>query len=70
MLKPETYRKEIKDSGILTFLLDCTGYGEGVMIRSVTSHTQKDIIPHLNLPFDCCETGGNKIHLDKLHLDN
>jgi hypothetical protein len=29
---------EIKESGILTFLADCTGYGNKIMIRAVTSH--------------------------------
>jgi hypothetical protein len=29
---------EIKDSGILTFLADCTGYGNKIMIRAITSH--------------------------------
>jgi hypothetical protein len=64
---------EIKGSGILTFLTDCMGYGDRVMIRSITSHyvnhIRKDIIPLLYLPFDCCETGGNKIHFDELQLE-
>jgi hypothetical protein len=28
------FGSEIKDNGILTFLSDCTGYGNTVMIRS------------------------------------
>jgi hypothetical protein len=43
------------------------------MLKSVTAHyvnhTQKDIIPPLYLPADCCETGENKIHLDDLQLE-
>jgi hypothetical protein len=64
---------EITNSGILTFLADCTSYGDRVMIRSITSHlvndTQKDIIPALHLPFDCCETSASQIHLDELQLE-
>ncbi|KDR06832.1 hypothetical protein L798_03889 [Zootermopsis nevadensis] len=57
---------ETKSGGILTFLTDCTGYGNKIkMIRSITSHcvnrTQRDIIPQLHVPFDCCQTGRNKI---------
>jgi hypothetical protein len=61
------------NSGILTFLADCTGYGDKVMIRSITSHlvnvTQKYIIPALHLPFGCCETSASQIHLDALQLE-
>jgi hypothetical protein len=64
---------DIEGSGILTFLADCTVYGDQAMIRSLTSqyvnHTQKDIIPPLYLPFDCCETRENRIHLDELQLE-
>jgi hypothetical protein len=64
---------EIRNNGILTFLADCTGYSDKAMLKSVTAHyvnhTQKDIIPPLYLPFDCCETGENKIHLDDLQLE-
>ncbi|PNF34241.1 hypothetical protein B7P43_G17488 [Cryptotermes secundus] len=64
---------EIKNSGILSFLLDCTGYSNKVMIRSITSHyvnhTGKDIIPALYLPLDCCENDKTKIHLDELQLE-
>jgi hypothetical protein len=65
-------KKEIKDSGILTFLTDCTGNGEEVMIRSATvrfvNRTQKDILSHLCLSSDCCETGGHKTHVHELQL--
>jgi hypothetical protein len=64
---------EIVGSGILTFLADCTGYGDKVMLRSATAHfvnhTQKDVIPPVYLPLDCCEADENKIHLDELKLD-
>jgi hypothetical protein len=64
---------EVVGSGILTFLADCTGYGEKAMIRSLTSqyvnHTEKDIIPPLYLPFNRCETSENRIHLDELQLE-
>jgi hypothetical protein len=30
---------EIKDSGTLTFLADCTGYGENIVNRSITTHS-------------------------------
>jgi hypothetical protein len=64
---------ELEGSGILTFLADCTGYGDQAMIRSLTSqyvnNTQKDIIPLLYLHFNCCETSENRIHLDELQLE-
>jgi hypothetical protein len=47
---------EIKGSGILTFLADCTGYGDKAMRRSLTfryvNHTQKDypaLVPTIHL---------------------
>jgi hypothetical protein len=62
---------EVKNSGILSFLSDCTGYSYRV-IRSVTSHhvnqTRKDIVPPLDLILDCCESEAAKIHLDELQL--
>jgi hypothetical protein len=64
---------EIGGSGILTFLADCTGYGDKAMIRSLTSryvnHMKKDIMLPLYLPFNCCETSENRIHLDELQLE-
>jgi hypothetical protein len=64
---------ELQGSGILTFLADCTGYGDQAMIRSLTTqyvnNTQKDIMPPLYLPFNCCETSENRIHLDELQLE-
>jgi hypothetical protein len=65
---------EIKDSGTLTFLADCTGYGEKIVIRSITTHsvnhTNKDIIPPLQLEVDCCETEFNRISLNELQLES
>jgi hypothetical protein len=44
------------------------------MIRSITTHyvnrTRKDIIPLLELQYDCCYSGVNKINLDKLQLES
>jgi hypothetical protein len=65
---------EIKDSGVLTFLTDCTGYGEEIMIRAITmhsvNHTNKDIIPPLQLEVNCCETQFNTINLNELQLES
>jgi hypothetical protein len=64
---------QVEGSGILTFLADCTVFGNKAMIRSLTSqyvnHTQKDIIPPLYLPFNCGETSENRIHLDEMQLE-
>jgi hypothetical protein len=64
---------EVKNNGILSFLTDCTGYSERVMIRSITSHyvnqTSKDIIPPLELSVNCCESEAAKIQLDELQLE-
>jgi hypothetical protein len=65
---------EIEDNGILTFLSDCTGYGDKIMIRCITAHylnyTRNDIIPPRELQFDCCDSGVNKINLDELQLES
>jgi hypothetical protein len=65
---------EIKDGGTLTFLADCTGYGEKIMMRSITTHsvnrTNKDIIPPLQLEVNCCETQFNTISLNELQLES
>jgi hypothetical protein len=65
---------ELKGSGTLTFLTDCTGYGEKVMLKSFTmhsvNHTNKDIIPPLQLEVDCCEEQSNRITLDELRLES
>jgi hypothetical protein len=65
---------EIKGSGTLTFLADCTGYGEKILIRSITTHsvnrTNKDIISPLQLEVNCCETQFNRISLNELQLES
>jgi hypothetical protein len=65
---------QIEDNGMLTFISYCTGYGDKIMIRSITAHyvnrTGKDIIPPLELLFDCCDSGINKINLDELQLES
>jgi hypothetical protein len=66
---------EIKGSGTLTFLADCTGYGEKLMMRSITTHSvnriNKDFIPPLQLDIDCCETQYNRIgSLDELQFES
>jgi hypothetical protein len=61
---------EIKDNVTLIFLSD---YGGKIMMRSITAHyvscTGKDIIPPLELIFDCCDSGINRINLDELQLE-
>jgi hypothetical protein len=56
---------EIKDNGVLTFLSDYVGYGDKIMISAVTAHyvnhTEKDIIPPIELEPDFCESVTNKI---------
>jgi hypothetical protein len=34
------------------------------------NRTRKDIIPSLELQFDCCYSGVNKINLDELQLES
>ena len=64
---------EIKGSGVFTFLSDCTGYGNTVMIRSLTIHsinnTGKDINQPLNLTHDCCEMNVDAPPLGELQLE-
>jgi hypothetical protein len=50
---------EVKDNGVLTFLSECTGYGNNVLIKSFIVHSinnmgKIDNRP-LSLPPDCCE---------------
>jgi hypothetical protein len=62
---------EIKGSGVLTLLSDCTGYGNTVIIRSLTVHsvnnTGKDINQPLNLTHDCCEINVDALPLGEIH---
>jgi hypothetical protein len=64
---------EIKGSGIFTFLSACTGYGNTVLIRSLTVHsvnnTDKDINQPLNLTHDCCEMTVDALPLGKIQLE-
>jgi hypothetical protein len=64
---------EIKDSGVLTFLSDCMGYGNNVMIRSLAvrsvNNTDKDINHPLNLTPDCCEMTIDALPLGEVKLE-
>ena len=64
---------EITGSGVLTFLSDCTGYGNTVIIRSLTVHsvnnTGKDINQPLNLSHDCCEMNVDALPLGEIQLE-
>lgn len=63
---------EIAGSGVFTFLTACTGYGNTVIIKSVTMHsvnnTGKDIVPPLTLTHDCCEMAVDTLLLGELQL--
>jgi hypothetical protein len=52
----------------------CRSYGAKVCIQAQmtisTDNTDKDIIPHLSLEYDCCEPEGKKINLNNIHLDS
>ena len=64
---------EIKGSGVLSFLSACTGYGNTVIIRSLSVHsvnnTDKDINKPVNLTHDCCEMTVDALPLDELQLE-
>ena len=64
---------EIKDSGVLRFLSDCTGYGNNVVIRCLTIHsvnnTAKDTNHLLNLTPDCCEMTIDALPLGEVKLE-
>ena len=51
----------------------CKGYGSRILIQAQltisTSNTDKDIIPHLPLNFDCCVIQGRNFSLNNLHLN-
>ena len=51
----------------------CNGYGSTIVIQAQltisTNYTDKDIIPHLPLEFDCCEVQGGKFSLSNIHLN-
>jgi hypothetical protein len=64
---------EIKDSGVLTFLSDCTGYGNNVVITALTFHsvnnTGKNAIHPLNLTPDCCEVTVDTLTFGEIKLE-
>ena len=51
----------------------CNGYGSRIQIQpqlnKSTHNTDKDIIPHLPLEFDCCEFQGKNSSLNDIHLN-
>ena len=51
----------------------CKGYGSRILIQTQltisTNNTDKDIIPHLPLEFDCCEFQGRNFSLNYIHLN-
>jgi hypothetical protein len=64
---------EIKDSGVLTFLSDCTGYGNNVMIKSFTVHSVNNTGKNTNHPFslipNCCEVTIDTLPLGEVKLE-
>ena len=51
----------------------CKGYGCRILVQTQltisTNNTDKDIIPHLPLEFDCCEFQGRNFSLNDTHLN-
>jgi len=51
----------------------CKGYGFRILIQTQltisTNNTDKDIIPHLTLEFDCCKFQGRNFSLNYIHLN-
>jgi hypothetical protein len=51
----------------------CKAYGAKVLIQAQmtaeTNNTEKDIIPHLSLDIDCCQTEGKNVSLNDIHLE-
>jgi hypothetical protein len=64
---------EVKDSGVLTFLSECTGYGNNVLIKSFIVHsinnTGKTDHRPLSLLPDCCEGTVDALPLGELKLN-
>jgi hypothetical protein len=62
----------LKGSGKLKFLKRCRGYGNEVMfqtqIRVTSNATNKDVIPDLNIIYDCCENEGVKLNIEQVKL--
>jgi hypothetical protein len=63
---------EITGTGKLKLNCMCKEYGAMVLIQAQmiisTNNTDKDIIPHLSLDYDCCEPEGKKINLNNIHF--
>ena len=63
---------EIKGNGVLTFLSDCTGYGNNA-ITALTAHsvnnTGKSAIHPLNLTPDCCEVTVDTLTFGEIKLE-
>jgi len=51
----------------------CKGYGSRILIQVQltisTKNTDKEIIPHLPLEFDCCEVQGKNLSLNNINLN-
>ena len=51
----------------------CKGYGSRILIQTEltisTNNSDKDIIPHLPLEFECCEVQGKNFSLNNIHLN-
>ena len=64
---------EIKGNGVLTFLSDCTGYGNNVVITALTVHsvnnTGKSAIHPLNFTPDCCEVTDDTLTFGEIKLE-
>jgi hypothetical protein len=64
---------EIKVSGVLTFLSACTGYGNNVIIRSLTvwsvNNTNRDSYQLSDLSHDCSEMTIDTLALGDIHFE-
>jgi hypothetical protein len=62
---------EVKNSGVLTFLSECTGYGNNVLIKSFIVHSINNTgkTNHRILPPDCCEETVNALPLGEFKLN-
>ena len=64
---------ELRDSGILTFMSACTGYGNNAIIRALTVHSVSDTsegnIQPLDLSHDCCDMAIDPLVLGSLNFE-
>ena len=64
---------EIVGTGKLKLNNLCKAYGTKVLIQAQmtieTNSTERDIIPHLFLDVDCCQTESKIVNLNDIHLD-